>query len=167
MLIAIAIAEEIQWFQRKSMIGLVPKPSWPTEDLLGRGAPHEPIFVGDLLRLPSGLLPGALGKSLMLRFEILLFFHFGHGASEGAWDHQSSCVTLNPRRPSAEFSHQCNPLILGSSLQWRWQWASIGHFVFLFNFGPSSFFLKISLLEMLIAFGNEHCFWWFKNLYQA
>ena len=27
------------------------------------------------------------------------------------------------------------------------------------------FFLKISLLEMLIAFGNEHCVWWFKNLY--
>ena len=29
---------------------------------------------------------------------------------------------------------QCNPLILGSPLQWRWQRASIGHFVFLFWF---------------------------------
>ena len=40
----------------------MPKPSWPAEDLLGPGAPHEPIFVGDLLRLPPGLLPGVLGE---------------------------------------------------------------------------------------------------------
>ena len=36
--------------------------------------------------------------------------------------------------------------ILGSLLQWRWQWASIGHFVFLFfpeNFTP----------------WDAHCFW--------
>jgi len=41
MLIAIAIAEEIQalqWCQN------------PTEDLLGLSAPHEPIFFEDLLR---------------------------------------------------------------------------------------------------------------------
>ena len=46
MLIAIAIAEEIQalqWCQN------------PTEDLLGLSAPHEPIFFEDLLRLPPGL----------------------------------------------------------------------------------------------------------------
>ena len=27
-------------------------------------------------------------------------------------------------------------VVLGSLLQWRWQWASIGHFVFLFAIGP-------------------------------
>ena len=43
-------------------------------------------------------------------------------------------------------------VILRVFLQWRWQWASIGHFVFLF--------LKISLLEMLIAVGNEHLRIW-------
>ena len=40
---------------------------------------------------------------------------------EGTSDYQSSCVTLNPRRSSAGFWHQCNPLVLGSPLQWRWQ----------------------------------------------
>ena len=43
-------------------------------------------------------------------------------------------------------------VILRSFLWWRWQRASKGHFVFLFFF----FFLKISLLEMPISFGNEH-----------
>ena len=51
MLIAIAIAEEIQGLQRSALL-------WcqnPAEDLLGLSAPHEPIFFEDLLRLPPGL----------------------------------------------------------------------------------------------------------------
>ena len=102
----------------------------------------------DLLRLP----PGLLVLSARASCSDLISSYFG--APMGASDHQSSYVTLKPRRSSAGFWHQCNPLILGSPLQWRWQWASIGHFVFFF-------FLKISLLEML------RCFWWFKNLYQG
>ena len=51
MLIAIAIAEEIQalqWCQN------------PTEDLLGLSAPHEPIFFEDLRMLPPFVVLGSL-----------------------------------------------------------------------------------------------------------
>ena len=54
MLIAIAIAEEIQGFQRTSRIGA--QTQLASMDLLGPGAPHEPFFVGYLLRFPPGLL---------------------------------------------------------------------------------------------------------------
>ena len=71
MLIAIAIAEEIQGLKRTSRIGywIGAKTQLASRDLLGPGAPHEPIFVGDLLRF-SSWPPGALSESLLLRFDI-------------------------------------------------------------------------------------------------
>ena len=42
--------------------------------------------------------------------------------------------------------------ILGSLLQWRWQWASIGHFVFLFFFSSKFHSKRCSLLLIMVMF---------------
>ena len=70
MLIAIAIAEEIQGLQR---IALVPKSSGGPPWALS--VPHEPIFFEDLFRLRPGLLV------FSLRFEIKLIEHGGQEVS--------------------------------------------------------------------------------------
>ena len=74
-----ALQKRSKDFKGLQRIGQVPKYSWPAGDLLGPGAPHEPIFVGDLLRIPSWP-PGALGESSLLVFEILLFYILGPGS---------------------------------------------------------------------------------------
>ena len=48
----------------------MPKPSWPAEDLLATGAPYEPMRSPQAPSWP----PGALGESLLLRFDIKLFW---------------------------------------------------------------------------------------------
>ena len=50
-------------------------------------------------------------------------------------------------RENSEAQNLQNLPILGSLLQWWWQWASIGHFVFLF-FSPQNFTPR-----------DAHCFW--------
>ena len=64
--------------------------------------PYEPMFFEDLLRLPAGL----------------------HAQN----NRTIQCEHFQPfQKPLRE-----KFLVLGSLLHWRWQWASKGHFVFLF-----------------------------------
>ena len=51
----------------------MPKPSWPAGDLFAPGAPHETMRSPQAPSWP----PGALGESLLLRFDIKLFFILG------------------------------------------------------------------------------------------
>ena len=95
----------------------------------------------------------------------LVIFHFEYEAQEGAWDHQSSCATINPRRSSARFWHQCNPLILGSPLQWRWQWTSIGHFVFLFSWKFHSYWPLIISFSSNFSTSLPFLFFFFFHLF--
>ena len=96
-----------------------------SRDLLGPGAPHEPIFVR---RSPLGLLVLSVRASgSCLRSRYFSFWAWSPGRSL-----RSSKVMCDTKPKEVLFWNQCNPLILGSPLQWRWQWASTGHFVFLF-----------------------------------
>ena len=133
MLIAIAIAEEIQelqtfeilsflWLWQKVWVVLV----WAGVNLCG-------VF-------RSGL------RSC----------YFGHGGHDGAWGEYRFMWGTKPKEvlcwvlaPMQSF------VILGSLLQWRWQWASIGHFVFLFF--SSKFHSKRCslLLTMKLDFSHQ------------
>ena len=105
-------------------------------------APYEPILIEDLRRPPwpkkDDLKPER--EYHEVRWEPEEIFE-EHGFM---WDSKPKKVLRWVLVPMQSF------VILGSLLQWRWQWASIGHFVFLFQlWSLFSFFLKISLLEML------------------
>ena len=124
MLIAIAIAEEIQGLQRIAL------KFWASEFSLtlarslsctglSWSAPHEPIF-------SSGSVVASMPK--ITRSQ--------------TWARTPQRFT--PAQTSTTFvkvkenSESQNFVILGSLLQWRWQWASLGHFVFLFLTCPTS-----------------------------
>ena len=125
MLIAIAIAEEIQELQSFEILSFL----WLWQKvwvvLVWTGINHGGVLaqVWDLVIL-------------------------GMEATTEPEENMDSCGALSPRSFS---SNQCKSnflpkskktlklktsmqsfVILGSLLQWRWQWASIGHFVFLF-----------------------------------
>ena len=126
MLIAIAIAEEIQglhWsFELRSFLWLLQK-----------------VWV--VLVWAGVNLDGVIA-------QVWDFVILGMEATTEPEENMGSCGALSQRSFS---SNQCNSnflpkskktpklktsiqsfVILGSLLQWRWQWASIGHFVFLF-----------------------------------
>ena len=142
MLIAIAIAEEIQGFQRIALKFCF----WVFFDL---GKKFE-LYWFDL-RWVSVVFS--------LRFENLKFRScFVCGEYGFMWGtktkeiHPSS--NQNQRKLRIFKTSVQSFVILGYPLQWRWQWASTYRTLLLLFF--FSFFLKISLLEMPIAFGNEH-----------
>ena len=93
------------------------------------------IFVGDLLRFPPGLLVILARASCSgLRSSYFSFWAWSPGGSL-----RLSKFMCDTKPKEVLCWNQCNPLILGSPLQWRWQWASIGHFVFLFSTSFNSF----------------------------
>ena len=88
-----------------------------SRDLLGPGAPHEPIFVGDLLRFPPGLLVlSARASCSGLRSCYFSFWAWSPGGSL-----RLSKFMCDTKPKEVLCWNQCNPLILGSPLQWRWQ----------------------------------------------
>ena len=88
-----------------------------------------------------------LGGVLAQVWEPGYFEHGGHARARGEYEFMwgtkpkeihfssnqcnSNFLTKSKKTPKLKTSMQ-SFVILGSLLQWRWQWASIGHFVFLF-----------------------------------
>ena len=150
MLIAIAIAEEILGFQRIALKFSASEFS---------------------LTFAKSLSCTGLGwdESRWYSRSGLRFCYFGHGGHDGAWGEygflwgtkpkelQLKPVQLNESNflPKSKKTLKLKTsmqsfVILGSLLQWRWQWASIGHFVFLFS--KCLFWNTL----MLIVKSNEH-----------
>jgi hypothetical protein len=92
-----------------------------------------------------GLVPHMYPYSLKLPPGLMSCSHSGlrscffeHGGQEGAWrDYGFMWGTWSKEVLRWVLAPMECFYILGYLLQWRWQWASIGHFVFLFNFCPS------------------------------
>ena len=124
MLIAIAFAEEIQGLQRIALsflwlwqevwAALV----WAEVNLPRLSSPHELIF--------------SSGSGVPSMLKITRFSNLSENTTEihPSWNQYESNFLPKSKKTQKNKSSIQFFVILGSLLQWRWQWASIGHSVY-------------------------------------
>ncbi len=163
MLIAIAIAEEIQGLQKIAL------KFWASEFSLAFAKSWTHI----LLRLWRGL--HAQNNKISNLSDNTIEIH------PSSNQYNSNFLQKSRKTPKLKTLMQ-SFVILGSLLQWRWQWASIGHFVFLLNKSwPPPYarrFVKCCCKFYKVCFwafnrlrkknhANSHTFRWFWDFFMS